>query len=43
MEFDGKGEWSFGNNYDRNVIIFDVDNSSSSHCNNRKNKRHFWC
>ena len=25
--FDGKGEWSFGNGYARNVIIFGVANS----------------
>ena len=29
--FDGKGEWSFGDGYARNVTIFGVDNSSSSH------------
>ena len=31
IAFDGKGEWSFGNDPARNVIIFGVDNSSSSH------------
>ena len=31
IAFDGKGTWSFGNGYDRNVVIFGVDNSSSSH------------
>ena len=30
-------EWSFGNDYTRNVIIFGVDNSSSSHADNLKN------
>ena len=29
--FDGKGEWSFGDDYARNVTIFGLDNSSSSH------------
>ena len=29
MAFDGKGEWSFGNDYARNFIIFGIDNSSS--------------
>ena len=29
--------WSFGNDCARNVIIFGVDNSSSSHADNRKN------
>ena len=37
MAFDGKGEWSFGNDYARNVIIFGVDNSLSSHADNLKN------
>ena len=35
--FDGKGKWSFGNDYARNVIVFGVDNSSSSHNDNLKN------
>ena len=29
--------WNFGNNFARNVIIFGVDNSSSSHSSNQKN------
>lgn len=29
--------WSFGNDFARNVEIFDVDNKSSSHADNRKN------
>ena len=29
--------WSFGNDFTRNVVIFDVDNSSSSHIDNHKN------
>ena len=37
IAFDGEGEWSFGNSIPRNVIIFGVDNSSSSHADNCKN------
>ena len=37
IAFDGKGEWSFGNDSAKNVIIFGVDNKSSSHTNNLKN------
>ena len=33
---DGKGEWSFGNDYAKNVVIFGVDNSSSPHTDNQK-------
>ena len=36
ITFDGKGEWSFGNNYARSAINFVVDNSSSSHADNLK-------
>ena len=36
--FDGNGEWSFGNNYARKVIIFSIDNSSSSYADSFKNK-----
>ena len=36
IAFDGKGEWNFGNDFARNVIIFGVDNSSSYHTDNRK-------
>ena len=35
--FDGKGFWSFHNDTARNVVIFSVDNSSSSHFDNPKN------
>ena len=35
--FDGKDSWSFGNGFARNVVIFSVDNSLSSHTNNQKN------
>ena len=38
ITFDSAGSWNFGNNFVRNVIIFDVDNSLSSHFDNRKNK-----
>ena len=34
IAFDGKGEWSFGNDTTRNIIIFGVNNSSSSHTDN---------
>ena len=37
IAFDGKSEWSFGNDFARNVIIFGVDNISSSHTDNLKN------
>ena len=37
IAFDRKVEWSFGNDYARDVIIFGVDNSSSSHADNCKN------
>ena len=35
--FDGAAEWVFNNDYDRNVIIFCVENVSSSHTDNREN------
>ena len=37
LAFDWNGEWRFGNNYARNIRIFGVDNSSSSHSENHKN------
>ena len=37
ITFDSGGSWSFDNGFVRNVIIFGVDNSSSSHADNRKN------
>ena len=37
MAFDGEGFWSFDNASARNVLIFGVGNSSSSHTDNRKN------
>ena len=36
MVFEGAGSWSFGNDFARNVVIFGVDNSSSSHTVNYK-------
>ena len=35
--FDGTGSWNFGNDLVKNVVIFCVDNSSSSHADNCKN------
>ena len=35
--FDGEGEWYFSNNFAWNIVVFGVDNSSSSHTDNRKN------
>ena len=37
IAFDGKGSWSFNDNFVRNFIIFGVGNSSSSHTDNLKN------
>ena len=37
VAFDGAVSWSFDNDFPRNVIIFGVDNSSSSHTDNHKN------
>ena len=37
MTFDNEDLWSFNNDTARNVITFGVDNSSSSHVDNRKN------
>ena len=33
---DGEDMWSFGNNFARNVVIFGLDNTSSSHTDNKK-------
>ena len=35
--FDRNGEFSFGNGFGKNCIIFGADMSSSSHANNKKN------
>ena len=37
ITYDSAGSWSFDNDTPRNVIIFDVDNSSSSHAYSCKN------
>ena len=37
ITFDSADSWSFDNDFARNVIIFEVDNSSSSHSDNCKN------
>ena len=37
IKFDSLGLWSFDNGTTRNVIIFGVDSSSSSHVDNCKN------
>ena len=37
MRFGGAGSWSFDNDTARNVLIFGVDNRSSSYVENRKN------
>ena len=37
IAFDGEGSWSFDHDFARNVVIFGVDNSSSSHTDNQKN------
>ena len=41
IAFDGQGEGSFDNDYARNIIIFGVDNSSSSHADNFNNFLNF--
>ena len=38
ITFDSAGSWSFDNDTARNVIIFGVDNNSSFHSDNYKNK-----
>ena len=35
--FDWKGEWTDSNDVAKNVIVFGVDNSSSSHTDNLQN------
>ena len=37
IAFDGKRSWGFNDDFATNVIIFGVDNSSSSHTDNLKN------
>ena len=38
IAFYGEGYFSFDDDSGRNVVIFGVDNSSSSHIDNQKNK-----
>ena len=38
LAFFGAGSRAFGNDLARNVVIFDVDNSSSFHAENGKKK-----
>ena len=35
--FDSAGSWKFDNSFDRNAISLNVDNTSSSHFDSRKN------
>ena len=35
--FDSAGSWNFGNDFTGNAVIFEIDNSSSSHSDSRKN------
>ena len=37
IAFDGAGLWSFGIVFARNIMVFGVDNISSSHTDNREN------
>ena len=37
IAFDGIGSWSFDSDFARNVVIFGIDNSSSSYTDNKKN------
>ena len=37
ITFDGEGLWRFGNDFARNVVIFDADNRSSTYTNNQIN------
>ena len=37
IEFDRKDIWNYENDFARNVLIFGVDNTSSSHTDNQKN------
>ena len=43
MTFDNAGSFSFDNDLARNIITFGVDNSLSSHSNNRKNNLLILC
>ena len=37
ITFDSAGSWNFGNDFTGNAVIFEIDNSSSSHSDSRKN------
>ena len=37
IAFDEAASWNFGNDFTRNVVIFGVNDASSSHTNNSKN------
>ena len=37
LAFDGEVSWHFGNDFNRNVVIFGVDDCSSSHIYDRQN------
>ena len=37
ITFNNAGSWNYGNDFARNVVIFGVDDNSSSHANNCKN------
>ena len=37
IAYHGKGAWNFNNDLAWNVVIFGIDNHSSSHTNNRIN------
>ena len=37
ITFDSAGSWNFGNDFTGNAVIFEIDNSSSSHSESRKN------
>ena len=49
MAYDGVGSWRLGKELPGNVMIFDVDNGSSRHCENCKNsfsirlETKIWC
>lgn len=37
ITFDGTGQWSYGNYFPQNVIVFSFDKSSSFYTDNQKN------
>ena len=38
IAFDGRGTWNFGNEFARNIVIFNIDCSLSFHADNLKNR-----